>query len=239
MSQHHQNLAGSSSDQSCSSSSGSDSDSDSSSSASGNRIPSDYRSILPPNKSDDVSALNAEELESEDLWLIRLPTGLKPKHLSNLKLKLPSDEVASSSDQPIRVGEIQVGKLYYDAYAEPLTRNDRKAVEEKRVASELGEASQLLPLIPTQSRDPENTRIVLAQKPISRVVFFRRRPPIELPSPTTAETSLISRKTQQILPTLKRPQPAGLECRNVPYGAESAGYLYPTHSSSSDDDNKR
>ncbi|KAF7305228.1 hypothetical protein MKEN_01238000 [Mycena kentingensis (nom. inval.)] len=59
----------------------------------------------------DWDALNEDE--DNEVWLIRIPEGLKPKHLESAQLKLPS----SDADKTAKLGMIQRKHVAYDVWS--------------------------------------------------------------------------------------------------------------------------
>lgn len=193
------------------------------------QIPAGYKAIAPSlGKSNPpvVSALTSEETNSGDLWVIRLPTGLKPKHVAGLKLDLSSVSKSNPSSGPHSVGQTTINGLDYDIFAECVpTDTERSSVAKNRsqVAPETNEVSQLTSLIPDQGRIPHQSQMIVVPRSISRVIFFRRRIPSNMVSNLEIRPAIFAEKAPAVKPTVKRPQPPGLKLRNIPYGANSQG----------------
>ncbi|KNZ57935.1 hypothetical protein VP01_2038g1 [Puccinia sorghi] len=191
----------------------------------GVQVPSGYQSIAPsPNTtSSSVSAFNTQEIGAGDLWVIRLPKGIKPRYLAGLQLDLRSANVTHPSSGQQTVGEIKVGEVEYDILTEciPATSKSKSSPQNPLdLSPETHEVSQLVPLLPSQRATPEETKLVLAPQRISRVIFFRRRIPRSAGSTArNGLTSILTEKTCVVTSTTKRPQPPGLQLRNIPYGA--------------------
>ncbi|MBW0474384.1 hypothetical protein O181_014099 [Austropuccinia psidii MF-1] len=201
-------------------------------------VPPDYHSLAPSSTHDSclVSALNVQDIDLADLWTIRLPSGLKPKHLSNLSLDLSSIDTSGTESGSQKVAEVKAGNVVYDVFAECIP-NDGRAIAKasngtQELAPETKEALQLLPLLPDQNNEVRNTHIVAAPKQITKVIFFRRQ--LSVPENSSAsifKSSLLTKKTSVVTPKTKRPQPPGLEARNIPFGANSPGLEYNMHAS--------
>ncbi|OAV95835.1 hypothetical protein PTTG_09146 [Puccinia triticina 1-1 BBBD Race 1] len=192
----------------------------------GIRVPPGYQSIAPSSNptSASVSALNTQEIDSGDLWVVRLPRGVKPKHLAGLQLDLSSADTPDlSRGGPQSIGEVKVGDVEYDVFAEsiPLIKNNRKSAlpSPLELSPETNEISRLTPLLPNQRKTPQETHVVLASQRISRSIFFRRRVPNSGESTKQSLSSILTEKDCVVTSTAKRPQPPGLELRNIPYGA--------------------
>ncbi|POW10546.1 hypothetical protein PSTT_05948 [Puccinia striiformis] len=188
----------------------------------GVQVSSGYQSIAPSSTttSSSVSALNVAEIGANDLWVIRLPKGVKAKHLAGLQLDLSGSVASSLSHGPCSVGEVKVGDVEYEIFAEIIpSKNKHKSTAQNSqvLAPETNEISQFTPLLPNQRKKPQETEVVLAPQRISRAIFFRRR--ITTVSTKKSLSSILTEKTCVVTPTTKRPQPPGLELRNIPYGA--------------------
>ncbi|KAH9818629.1 hypothetical protein DFH28DRAFT_1080556 [Melampsora americana] len=190
---------------------------------------------LNENSEFKVSSLNLSKVknETDQLWIIRLPTGLRIKHLENLKLNLNDFNSKKKSNQSINPQEIILGNLKYEIFIEDLIQEERKSNDEdedllkhqdfKKLEPESQEVLKLSTLIPTdQSNQSELYQIT---KPITKVLFFRRK--LE-PDPSLKPESIQPKP----LMNEKRVQPIDLECRLIPYGAQTDGvsYEYPLRS---------
>ncbi|PLW04605.1 hypothetical protein PCANC_03405 [Puccinia coronata f. sp. avenae] len=196
----------------------------------GIQVPSGYQSIAPASNASStfVSTLNAQDIGAADLWVIRLPKAIRPRHLAGLQLDLSAvnDKRLSPGQQnagEVKVGEIDVGEVEYDILAEWIPAKSKPTSPRQdppEVAPETNELSQLVPLLPNQRTTPQETHIVLASQQLSRAIFFRRRIPKSEVSTSTSLFSILTEKSCVVASTSKRPQPPGLELRNIPYGAD-------------------
>ncbi|KAI9627617.1 hypothetical protein H4Q26_017301 [Puccinia striiformis f. sp. tritici PST-130] len=218
----------------------------------GVQVSSGYQSIAPSSTttSSSVSALNVAEIGANDLWVIRLPKGVKAKHLAGLQLDLSGSVTSSLSHGPCSVGEVKVGDVEYEIFAEIIpSKNKHKSTAQNSqvLAPETNEISQFTPLLPNQRKNRKKQRLYLvsedspseiishssvihqqgrnlplikslqhnkAPQRISRAIFFRRR--ITTVSTKKSLSSILTEKTCVVTPTTKRPQPPGLELRNIP-----------------------
>ncbi|KAA1068467.1 hypothetical protein PGT21_024430 [Puccinia graminis f. sp. tritici] len=192
----------------------------------GVQVPPGYQPIPPSSNAtaSSISALNTQEIDSGDLWVVRLPKGVKPKHLAGLQLDLSSVNTSNlSHGGSKRVGEIKVGDIEYDIFAEciPVIKNKQKStrLNSLELSPETNEISQLNPLLPNQRKNPQETQVLLAPQRISMSIFFRRRIPNDAGSTKKSLSSILTEKTCVVTSNVKRPQPPGLELRNIPFGA--------------------
>ncbi|GAA5901489.1 hypothetical protein JCM8208_001816 [Rhodotorula glutinis] len=140
----------------------------------------------------DKGALDWDDLRDDhelELWAVRIPVGLKTKHLDGLTLTLPPRELGTPS-QP--VGHLSAKKAQYDAFltvppASSSTKRKRgeAAPEEAEGAgATAGELAAAVPLVPRKSH---GNKLFQAPRPIARTLTLQRALPAGvLTNPTTA-----------------------------------------------------
>ncbi|KAG0145831.1 hypothetical protein CROQUDRAFT_553663 [Cronartium quercuum f. sp. fusiforme G11] len=204
------------------------------------KAPVGYKPVcsLESNEPFQVSSLNVSQVRSNELWVVRLPPGIRSKHLENLTLDLSrfnnrstddddDDDENNNNKSPTKVGELEVGITRYDVYVEEIISSSvtKSTSTIRSVISgsspEVKEVSRLVPMIPSQ--DKSQSHIIQAPVPVSKVIFFRRR--IDL-IPSIQQSQKRSNLDQDEKLPNKRVQPSCLETRNVPYGAETDGFEY-------------
>ncbi|GAA5900325.1 uncharacterized protein JCM6883_002809 [Sporobolomyces salmoneus] len=131
----------------------------------------------------DWDAINADpELQ---LWAVRVPSGLKAKHLDKMVIQLPDASIQTPL-QP--VATFTASKSEYNAYlSTPSTSasagNKRKAEsteqdqEEEDKEVEKSEMDNMLPLLPKKSA---GNKLFQAPRPISKTLTIRRALPVAL-----------------------------------------------------------
>lgn len=173
-----------------------------------------------------VSSLDLSKVknESNDLWIIRLPPGLRSKHLENLKLDLKELSKQQSSRNPMKIKEVVLGNNLYEVFVEELSSQAQDSTKSRsgKLEPESLEVSKLSTLVPNNQGN--RSELVQSTKPVSKVLFFRRKVEVELPTVNPIQQSIPSNP--------KRIQPIALETRLVPYGAQTDGvsYQYPLRS---------
>ncbi|GAA5835456.1 hypothetical protein JCM9279_004545 [Rhodotorula babjevae] len=138
----------------------------------------------------DKGALDWDDLRDDkdlELWAVRVPVGLKTKHLDGLTLTLPPPELGTPA-QPI--GHLSTKKAQYDAFLTvPSASTKRKrgeaAPEEAEGAGQgAGELAAAVPLVPRKSH---GNKLFQAPRPIARTLTLQRALPSGvLTNPTTA-----------------------------------------------------
>ncbi|KPV75998.1 uncharacterized protein RHOBADRAFT_53000 [Rhodotorula graminis WP1] len=138
----------------------------------------------------DKGALDWDDLRDDpdlELWAVRVPVGLKTKHLDGLTLTLPPPELGTPS-QP--VGHLSAKKAEYDAFLTvPTSSTKRKrgeaAPEEAEGAgARAGELAAAVPLVPRKSH---GNKLFQAPRPIARTLTLQRALPAGVvTNPTTA-----------------------------------------------------
>ncbi|GAA5875402.1 hypothetical protein JCM16303_000612 [Sporobolomyces ruberrimus] len=128
-------------------------------------------------KSDiDWDTLHADsELQ---LWAVRVPAGLKSKHLDKMVIQLPP----SSIQTPLQpVATFTASKSEYNAYlstpSPSSTGGKGKHSEEDGEATEVNELDNMLPLLPKKSA---GNKLFQAPRPISKTLSIRRALPSAL-----------------------------------------------------------
>ncbi|GAA5931331.1 uncharacterized protein JCM15063_001436 [Sporobolomyces koalae] len=109
------------------------------------------------------------------LWAVRVPAGLKAKHLDKLTIQLPSSAESTSATP---VATFTASKSDYHAYLSPAN---------KRKHGQPSELDNVLPLLPKKSAQ---NKLFQAPRPISQTLTIRRALPSALASlPSAASFS--------------------------------------------------
>jgi len=116
----------------------------------------------------DWDAINEDE--NLELWVIRVPEGVKQKHLQDLKIVAPSSSTAS------RVGSLDRKNTSYDVWSLGEGHTDQIGGEE------IKNLSCLLP------RQKKGGKLYRTSKPISRHLVITAKPSIPTPEPSAAES---------------------------------------------------
>ncbi|KAI0696550.1 hypothetical protein C8T65DRAFT_832752 [Cerioporus squamosus] len=117
----------------------------------------------------DWDAINGDD--NLELWVVRVPDGLKPKHLEGLKIE------ASASSSTSRVGSAERKHTTYDVWS--LGEDETEAVG----GDELRAVSCLLP------RRKKDGKLYQAPKPIARRLVISARPTIPTPPQSSPGSS--------------------------------------------------
>ncbi|GAA6026966.1 hypothetical protein JCM8097_006001 [Rhodosporidiobolus ruineniae] len=166
-----------------------------------NRVDPSTQRYTPPSglKAVKVSAAN-DELDWDaingdkdlELWAVRVPAGLRAKHLDGLTLTLPSDKAVTDPLQP--VGHISTKKggdyaAYLSSVGGPSSNKRRRDGEEaeESEAPGAGELKSLVPLLPRKSKD---NKLFQAPRPISHTLTLQRSLPASVLSSAASLTSL-------------------------------------------------
>ncbi|EGG00272.1 uncharacterized protein MELLADRAFT_112016 [Melampsora larici-populina 98AG31] len=192
------------------------------------RAPLGYK-VLNEIQEFKVSSLDLSKVKNDqnDLWIIRLPAGVRTKHLENLKLDLKSIQQKSSTNKskdPIKLQDVLLGNLTYEVFIQDLSMEDFQKFKNSKLEPESQEVSRLSILIPNHQSN--QSQLYQSTKPISKVLFFRRK----LETEPTNNTNNPKETTNPL--NYKRIQPIQLETRLIPYGAQTDGvsYEYPLRS---------
>ncbi|KAI0713642.1 hypothetical protein C8Q76DRAFT_675844 [Earliella scabrosa] len=124
----------------------------------------------------DESDFDWDAIHNDDnleLWVVRVPEGLKPKHLEGVKLEVPT------SHKTTRVGSIDRKHATYDVWS--LGEDDTEAVG----GDELRGVSCLLP------RQKHNGKLYQAPKPFARRLVISARPSLPTPPQSPSESSQV------------------------------------------------
>ncbi|KAI0042836.1 hypothetical protein FA95DRAFT_1524893, partial [Auriscalpium vulgare] len=148
----------------------------------------------------DYDAVKADE--DAELWLVRVPNNIKPKHLQNLQLSVPSSSRAG------RVGVVTRKQTAYDVWA--LSPEGGGAEHAGVGGEELSALSVLLP------RAKKGGKLFLAPKPVKRHLIVAAPPP-RATSPESG-TPAAQHQTHQDPPRHAYPA-TQLKHRFLPYGA--------------------
>ncbi|KAJ7063621.1 hypothetical protein C8F01DRAFT_85447 [Mycena amicta] len=122
----------------------------------------------------DWDALNADE--ENELWLIRIPAGVKPKYLESAQLELPKEAVRDRT-KTAKMGSIQRKRVAYDVW----TVGDDVSDDLPIGGEEIKGISCLLP------RKSKKGRLYAAPKAIARTLVVaaqEARPTLESTSPS-------------------------------------------------------
>ncbi|BGP46142.1 hypothetical protein JCM10450v2_001982 [Rhodotorula kratochvilovae] len=143
-------------------------------------------------------ALDWDELKNDadlELWAVRVPAGLKPKHLDGLTLTLPPSDLPTPQ-QPI--AHFTAKKAEYDAYfsggaASNKRKRDGADADEGAAPPGAGELAAAVPLVPRKS---QGNKLFAAPRPIARTLTIQRAlPAAVLANPTTAHLLKTSHST--------------------------------------------
>nr|GAT56479.1 predicted protein [Mycena chlorophos] len=152
----------------------------------------------------DWDALNADE--DNELWLIRLPDGLKPKYLENAQLEVPS---GSSKAGTAKLGTIQRKRMAYDVWSVGGGDSRADPGDEKAGTSVCGEEikgiSCLLP------RRTKKGKLYAAPRAIARTLVVAAQEAAPTPAESTPTT--YKNPPREIYPQER------LKHAFVPYGA--------------------
>lgn len=140
--------------------------------------------------------------ENLELWLVRVPDGLKTKYLHDLKLDIPS------SSKTMRVGHIDRRTTTFDVWA--LGEDQGEAVG----GEELKGFTCLLP------RRRKGGKLYQAPKPVARQLVISARPSLPTPDPSGESSG-----SSPVYKNLPRPRvsPELLKHRFMPLGSEVPG----------------
>ncbi|KAI1791508.1 hypothetical protein LXA43DRAFT_418798 [Ganoderma leucocontextum] len=143
----------------------------------------------------DWDAINNDD--NLELWVLRVPDGLKPKHLENVKIEAPS------SSKTARIGSIDRKSTAYDVWS--LGDDDAEAVG----GDELRAVSCLLP------RRKKNGKLYQAPHAISRRLVISTRPTLPTPPASSPGSSPVVHQN----PPRPRHPPELLKHRFAPLGS--------------------
>ncbi|EJF62725.1 hypothetical protein DICSQDRAFT_169114 [Dichomitus squalens LYAD-421 SS1] len=132
-----------------------------------------------------------------ELWVVRVPDGLKAKHLENVKINLPSSSTTT------RLGTIDRKSTAYDVWG--LGDDEADAVG----GDELRAVSCLLP------RRKKGGKLYQAPHPISRRLVISARPSLPTPPASSPESSPVVHQN----PPRHRHSPELLKHRFAPLGS--------------------
>ncbi|GBE82795.1 hypothetical protein SCP_0411800 [Sparassis crispa] len=113
----------------------------------------------------DWDAINDDD--NVELWLIRVPDGMKPKYLQDIKLDVPS------SSKTTRIGSIDRKHTSYDVWS--LGDDEIEGIG----GEELKEFSCLLP------RPRKGGKLYQAPKPVTRRLIVSAKPALPTPDPSS------------------------------------------------------
>ncbi|RPD59310.1 hypothetical protein L226DRAFT_553723 [Lentinus tigrinus ALCF2SS1-7] len=119
----------------------------------------------------DWDAINDDD--NLELWVVRVPDGLKPKYLEGVKLE------ASASSSTARVGSIERKHTSYDVWSLGEDEADTVGGDELRAVS---------CLLPRQKKDG---KLYQAPKPITRRLVISARPTLPTPPQSSPESTPI------------------------------------------------
>ncbi|GAA5996406.1 uncharacterized protein JCM10292_007586 [Rhodotorula paludigena] len=140
-----------------------------------------------------------------ELWAVRIPAGLKPKHLEGLELTLPPADLPTPS-QP--VGHFTIKKSEYDAHlsagsAAGANKRRRDDGDSSATVDGAGELQAAVPLLPRKSH---GNKLFQAPRPFARTLTLSRALPASVLS--TAHTShLVPSSTTHSSLIVSQPSP--------------------------------
>ncbi|GAA5833230.1 hypothetical protein JCM11251_005180 [Rhodosporidiobolus azoricus] len=127
-----------------------------------------------------------QEDKDLELWAVRVPAGMKAKHLDGLTITMPDKEVTNPR-QP--VGHIKSKKAGdFDVYLAPgasSSKRKRSGNDEEELVSGAAELQGLVPLVPRKS---QGNKLYQAPRPIAHTLVINRA----LPSSVVASASAAS-----------------------------------------------
>ncbi|KIO25581.1 hypothetical protein M407DRAFT_208943 [Tulasnella calospora MUT 4182] len=132
-----------------------------------------------------------------EIWVMRMPLSIKPKHLENLTIQMPADPSSSSAQS---IGSINRKGKHYDIQLLPPQSDAGPPTGDHPVTETggLGEAGELKSLSVLLPRSKTNS-LVLAPRPPTRHVLVTQAAPF--PTPTPPDHQLYTG------PPAPRPQP--------------------------------
>ncbi|GAA5947264.1 hypothetical protein JCM3765_001596 [Sporobolomyces pararoseus] len=193
------------------------------------------------NKSEvDWDAINADQ--DLQLWAVRVPAGLKAKHLDKMTIQLPD----SSIQTPLQpVATFTASKTEYNAYlSTPSTSSGSKRKHGEKESTEAVEKSEMDDMLPLLPKKSAGNKLFQAPRPISKTLTIRRAPPAavaDLPSAARFKHSTLIESQPSPVPgailsapelldpvaiaqkKTARPQPAGLKFRLELGGMKAKG----------------
>ncbi|KWU46505.1 hypothetical protein RHOSPDRAFT_31963 [Rhodotorula sp. JG-1b] len=125
-----------------------------------------------------------------ELWTVRVPAGVKTKHLDGLTLTLPDGDLADPV-QP--VGTFTAKKAEYNVYlasASSATTSSKRRRDEQEdegaAASGQGPAGELQTLVPLLPRKSQGNKLFQAPRPVARTLTITRALPPSIVASTSA-----------------------------------------------------
>ncbi|KAJ3570327.1 hypothetical protein NP233_g4478 [Leucocoprinus birnbaumii] len=148
-----------------------------------------------------------KEDDDVEIWVMRVPDNVKPKHLEGLSLDL-----SGTSGVTNQIGSLKRKHTTYDIWSLGEAADEDKLVDASTIVGgeEIKSISCLLP------RKSKKGKLYLAPKPISRHLILSARPP----EPSTSENVGSSTMQHKNPPRQKYP-PEVLKHRFMPYGSLS------------------
>ncbi|PIL26681.1 hypothetical protein GSI_11257 [Ganoderma sinense ZZ0214-1] len=148
----------------------------------------------------DWDAINNDD--NLELWVVRIPDGLKPKHLESVKLDAPS-----STSKTARIGSVDRKSAAYDVWS--LGDDNDNPSAEAVGGDELRAVSCLLP------RRKKNGKLYQAPHAIARRLVISARPTLPTPPASSPESSPVVHQN----PPRPRHPPELLKHRFAPLGS--------------------
>ncbi|KAF8437559.1 hypothetical protein L210DRAFT_3546079 [Boletus edulis BED1] len=151
-----------------------------------------------------------------EMWLIRVPDSIQPKHLQGLEIDSPSSSSSSSlPSRTARIGSLVRKTTSYDVWSIGPSSSSADANADANVAG----AEELLGLTPLLPRKRKKGRLYIAPKRVVHHIVISARPPTAtLPAPTDIDQT-------QTIPYRNPPRTSYpkemLTHAFVPYGARS------------------
>ncbi|KAI5477820.1 hypothetical protein MNV49_005904 [Pseudohyphozyma bogoriensis] len=207
-------------------------------------VPAGYATVKSQN---EKSVVDWEEIKSNpnlELWAIRIPDGVKPKHLSGLTIKLPSKLTPENSTLPVGSLASKAGDFDIFVAAEPVKSGKRKRDDGERdekpdVTIGVKGGEEMRALVPMLPKKSAGGKLFQAPRPLTHNLIMTRTVPTSVlshlpsqsssliatqPSPVpgallTADELLRPTDADVIAKKGSRVQPAGLKFRLALGGA--------------------
>ncbi|GAA5874295.1 hypothetical protein JCM3774_000933 [Rhodotorula dairenensis] len=156
--------------------------------------PEGFKQVKAQNVASGIDWDQIKEDGDLELWTVRVPAGVKPKHLDGLTLTLPEGDLADPV-QP--VGTFTAKKAEYNVYlgSVPVSadtassskrRRDEPAAGDDEVASGQGAAGELQTLVPLLPRKSQGNKLFQAPRPVARTLTITRALPASVVASTSA-----------------------------------------------------
>ncbi|EJD06224.1 uncharacterized protein FOMMEDRAFT_166471 [Fomitiporia mediterranea MF3/22] len=157
-------------------------------------------SLVPPGSTRLTTLLDGDDfdydtLEGNDdleLWVLRVPEGIKPKYLSNLTLTLPPPTTSTSSQ---KLGKLEGKTATYDVWSVPSSSTNTTSFnadddgddEQGRDVGNTVGGEELLGLGCLLPRRRKEGKLFVAPKPITHHLVLTAQPTLPTPPPSSPE----------------------------------------------------